>query len=159
MSIEDHKDVIGSEKAKLEMQARREMARDEETKALNFERMEQERLAKGEPNFALYNFVMTATDFRKQEYKSISDFAHAMWRQVYPHFKRLMEDRKRMIDFIKKHEDNLMVPLDVREIMDRRNPEEMATDALNKVTELARQRTKLNKYGAKAREIKERTNG
>lgn len=143
-------ECMDSDTAKAEFAARRVMAKEEEENALRQERNEQRRLASNEPNFAMYNWVMTSVDFRDMKFERMQDLSNTMWRYVYPYVKTLISDRQKLINFIKVIGDNNIIPHNIREIMDRDDPETMATEALEKVAEMAKKRSKLNKYNAKA---------
>jgi len=132
--MEEKMSKVGTPQAKAEMEARRQMAKEDEAVILKGRIADQEAISSEEPDFALYNYIMSVTSFKG--INTQRDALHHLYRNLWPHIRRYhnecVESRKTMGEGA-KHKPIL--------------PHDMAVDTLKKIQASARERAKAKTYG------------
>ena len=134
-------DGIGTGLAKEQHQARRDMAKVEEKEIMSTSKLlEQERMDKGGTNFALYNFILTTTDFTVCKAGEMGNLAalQLMFTKVMIHMDRVCGEAAEMAEELGREFNH---------------PTDLATTGLEAITKAARDRAKVNKY-IKGKEVK-----
>lgn len=153
MSISDEdRKKMGSDKAKEQFANRREQAkRDEEEVLGGVKKAEQIKASSSDINWALYNFILYT-----QPFDQTTDWNSAnrlLYRAMYPHLERVINENivlrqlaDRYINKMASDHQTLVESILGAET----NPQKLAENALNKINELAKARSKLNTYNSKA---------
>ena len=135
---QDDLNKVGTDKAKKERLAQIAMAKEVHNEVFGKLIGEQSRMANEEPNWALYNYILQVVNFNDCD--TMQQALHKMYRQLWPHIKKYHNDREVLlnneygISNEARLEDYGMAPLTMAEI------------TLQKVSEAARQRARMNKY-------------
>jgi len=138
-------------KGKENMEARHKMAAEDESKILKESRAFHAVVLGHEPNWALYNLILSSVDFK--DCKTMAEGMRKMYKCLWPHIRRYHNDRTNLLNhhsFLpsEHQEDSLS------ELQDIPSPMAMAEATLGQVTEAARTRAKLKRYGVVANEKK-----
>lgn len=132
-------DKIGTDQAKLERKNQQEMAKADHERILGDRMKEQISLAKEEPDWSLFNYIMSTVSFEKE---NMQTGMHKMFRHLWPHIKRYHNERAQLILSIDNNECRCMGMTSLGP-----SPLEMAQNSLERVREAAKIRSKLNSYG------------
>lgn len=150
-SLDEALGRVGTEKAKAEKENRIAMAKEDERAIYSQERINQEALeASAQTNFSLLNFFLTSHSLK--HCKTLMDAIRETHKHDLVHIRRLT---KELVFFRKICENhNIISLLDEGDkafyeeyIAHNPDPVDMAQKSLEKVNELARARSKANKYG------------
>jgi hypothetical protein len=141
---------IGSDKAKAEWQARKDMAKVDESDVYSKERVASEHLqAEAFDNFALYNWILTSQSFT--HCKTTPEVLHQFFKYLMVHMERVVKDYKELRRLSRYLSVGGMKEADLyvyNELMSRNpDPSEIAMGLLKQVQDAAKNRSKLNKYG------------
>ena len=95
MANQEDFDKIETEEAKRQMENRRAMAKEDELNILAKGIQEHHVWAEEEPNWAIYNYILSIVDFK--DCKVPRDFGHRLFRHLWPYIKRYHNDRVKLM--------------------------------------------------------------
>jgi len=125
--------AIGTTKAKQQHAKRRSDQAKDEKKVLGAMKNEMERLEKGGTNFALFNMILSVTDFRECAPGTMEPM-HILYERLMIHLNRVSKEAQIMADELG---------------LEFVHPTDMAVEMLEEIAKRARARAKANKYAAK----------
>lgn len=136
------------ERGKAGMKARREMAKEDEAGILKESRALHSIVAHEEPNWALYNLILSTISF--EDCKTMADGMRKMYRCLWTHIRRYHNTSEQFMQHYSYLQSDDQVD-ELSELLEKPLPLESAEMVLNKVSEAARQRARMRKYGIEAK--------
>ena len=137
-TINDIKKHQNTKQAKAEHQYGRDERAKDVIKVAGAALAEQQRLAAGGINFALFNFIMSTTSFKECKPGTMEPM-HLLYRNLMVHMNRVSREAAEMAKELG------------RDFID---PTAMATEKLEEIAKLAKSRAKINQYNRKNKNLK-----
>ena len=138
MDIQTIKKHQNTKQAKEEHEYGRQERKRDVIKVAGAALAEQQRIAAGGINFALFNFVMSTTSFKECKPETLEPM-HLLYRNLMVHMDRVSREAAEMAKELG------------RDFID---PTVMATEKLEEIAELAKSRAKINQYNRKNKTLK-----
>lgn len=133
---------INNKEANAEHEAMNELVRRDHDKLLEVNKKHQELISCQEPNWALFNYVIGLVSF--ESCKSNMSALHILWRHIWPHFNKVCLENDLLKTYLLSGKKP---PEDILELLrNSKNPEQIAVETLNIISELAKKRAKLKSY-------------
>ncbi len=133
---------INSPEANAEFEAMHNMVNKDNEEILAMNKKHQELIGSQEPNWALFNYVMSLVSF--EHCNSKMDAMHILWRHIWPHFHQITLENELMKEYLLNGKP---VPMSIGiRLKSSVNPEKMAEQALQCVADVAKKRAKLKSY-------------
>jgi len=140
---------IGTEEARSERKAQQILAKEDNERIIRKEAKNFRKVYDAATNWAPYNWVMTTVDFGG--ITGVSACMRLMYEYLWGYFKTYDRSVNILRQYIADNNDPADLPKEVRELLTQDMPLEMCEKALGQITEAARKRAKLKRYGVEVK--------